>query len=79
MNPQVGVMDFSQFGLNGIIIGTLFAFIYFLVKLHSNERKEWLQAYKQVAEMADSRQAETNGLLSRIVERREYTRRELDN
>ena len=61
---------FSQFGLNGLIIGTLFLFIYFLVKLHSEERAEWLTAYSEATKMADSRQAETNALLSRIIDKR---------
>ena len=67
MNPAEG---FTQFGLNGLIIGSLFAFIYFLVKLHSSERKEWLTAYNEVSKMSDNRQAETNALLNRIIERR---------
>ena len=66
MNPAEG---FSQFGLNGIIIGSLLAFIYFLVKLHSSERQEWIEAYKEVSTTMDERQKETNMLLSRIIDR----------
>jgi len=66
--------SFSQFGLNGIIIGALFAFIYFLVKLHSSERAEWLAAYTEATKVADNRQAETNAILARIIERRENVR-----
>ena len=71
---------FTQFGLNGLIIGTLFATVYFLIKMHSTERQEWIQAYKEVAmsmdiaykdvaRIMDDRQRETNALLARFVDK----------
>lgn len=66
---MVPIEGFSQFGLNGLIIGALLAFIYFLVKMHSAERKEWIEAYKEVSSTMDERQKETNMLLSRLIDR----------
>jgi hypothetical protein len=59
----------AQFGINGLIIGTLFALIIFLIKGHQEERKEWLQAYKEVSHMTDQRQAETNAVLIRMADK----------
>jgi len=64
---QDAVINFSEWGLPGVIIGTLFAFVYFLIKTHKEERTEWISAYKEASRMADTRQAETNGVLLELV------------
>lgn len=38
---QASAIDWGQFGLAGAVIGGLFAFLVFNVKLHRDERKEW--------------------------------------
>jgi len=38
-------------GLIGLIIGALFMALYFLVREHATERKQWLEAYKENTEV----------------------------
>lgn len=59
-NNPAGLIDM---GSQGIVIGALFAFIYFLVKEHRAERQEWLTAYSVQCKILDDRQRETNAVL----------------
>ncbi len=64
--PIENASSWSQFGLSGMVIAALFAFIWFLVNTHSSERKEWLEAYRDHGRRADDRQAETNQVIREI-------------
>lgn len=63
MNTIVDLQAWSQFGLGGLVILTLFVFIYYITKQAREERKEWLAAYIGSQEMHDKRQGETNTIL----------------
>ncbi|GEM_PF-2202380 len=64
--PIENVTTWSQFGLPGMVIAALFAFIWFLVNTHQSERKEWLEAYRDHGRRADDRQKETNDVTREI-------------
>lgn len=63
MNNLVDPKTWSEFGLGGLVILTLFVFIYYITKQAREERKEWLAAYISSQEMHDKRQGETNTIL----------------
>jgi len=65
--PIDKVDSWSQFGLSGIVIAALFAFLYFLVKEHQSERKEWIVAYREQTRLVDERQVETNSVIRELV------------
>jgi hypothetical protein len=56
----------ADFGLSGLIIGTLFACLYVIIKTQKEERQEWLEAYKEQCNRYDARQAETNLVLQSL-------------
>jgi hypothetical protein len=58
--------NFSDMGPPGLVIGALFAFIYFLVKEHRAERQEWLIAYREQSKIIDERQVETNAVIREL-------------
>lgn len=64
--PMEAISIWSEFGLAGMVIFALFGFIWFLVKTHSSERKEWLEAYRDHGRRSDERQAETNDVIREI-------------
>lgn len=64
MNEIVDPKTWSEFGLGGLVILTLFVFIYYITKQAREERKEWLSAYIGSQEMHDKRQGETNTILT---------------
>jgi hypothetical protein len=64
--PIENVGSWSQFGLSGMVIAALFAFIWFLVNTHQSERKEWLAAYRDHGCRSDERQKETNEVIREI-------------
>lgn len=57
----------ANFGLSGVVIAALFAFVYFLVKEHRAERQEWITAYREQSKLQDDRQVETNGVIREMV------------
>ena len=61
--PIDNVDVWSQYGLAGLVIAALFAEIWFLIRVHASERKEWLTVYKDHAERSDTRQSESNAVL----------------
>lgn len=61
------VSSFAALGPPGLIIGALFSFCYYLIRVHKEERKEWIEAYKEATKMMDTRQAETNSVLLNLV------------
>jgi len=63
VNNLVDPKTWSEFGLGGLVILTLFVFIYYITKQAREERKEWLAAYISSQEMHDKRQGETNTIL----------------
>jgi hypothetical protein len=63
VNEIVNLKTWSEFGLGGLVIVTLFVFIYYITKQAREERKEWLTAYVTSQEMHDKRQGETNIIL----------------
>jgi len=65
--PIDTVDSWSQFGLPGLVIFALFAFIYFLIKEHKAERKEWIVAYREQSQLVDDRQVETNTVIRELV------------
>jgi hypothetical protein len=65
--PLENVKGFLDYGLSGIIIAALFAFIYFLIKEHRSERQEWIIAYREQSKLMDGRQEETNGVIRELI------------
>ena len=65
--PVEHVDPWSEFGLAGLVIAALFAYIWFMMKSHQAERSEWMSAYKDQSRMADSRQAETNEVVRELT------------
>ena len=63
MENIVDLKTWSEFGLGGLVILTLFVFIYYISRQAREERKEWLAAYITSQEMHDKRQGETNTIL----------------
>jgi len=59
--------NFSAFGAPGLVIGALFTFIYFLIREHKSERKDWIEAYREQSQMMDDRQKETNNVIRELV------------
>lgn len=60
------VFNFIDLGPPGLVIGALFAFIYFLIKEHRAERQEWIQAYREQSKIIDDRQVETNSVIREL-------------
>ena len=63
----------ADFGLQGLIIGTLFACLYVMIRTQKEERQEWLSAYrehfkqyKEQCDRYDIRQQETNQVLQSL-------------
>lgn len=67
----------AQFGLGGVVIAALLAFIVYVVKEHrqereswmtelSDQRKEWIAAYTQQSAVIDARQKETNEVVREL-------------
>lgn len=44
----IPVMDWAQFGLAGVVIAALFAFLIFLFRSHQQERTEWRQDIRKM-------------------------------
>ncbi len=65
--PIENVNSWSQFGLSGLVIAALFAYLVFLIKEHRAERQEWLQAYRDSVRIADDRAQETNQVMRELV------------
>ncbi len=65
--PIDHIDSWSQFGLSGLVIAALFAFIWFLVKEHKAERQEWIVAYREQTRLVDDRQVETNNVIRELV------------
>lgn len=65
--PLKDINTWSDFGLQGLVIFALFAFVYFLIKEHRAERKEWIDAYREQSVLMDERQSETNGVIRELV------------
>jgi hypothetical protein len=62
-NPTV----WTQFGFPGLIIGALFYSLWILHRAMREERREWIQAYKEQAEKHDIRQGETNACIREMT------------
>jgi hypothetical protein len=60
-------ITFTDLGPPGLVIGALFAFIYFLVREHRAERQEWLIAYREQSKIIDERQIETNTVIRELA------------
>jgi len=65
--PIESVTSLSDYGMSGLIITALFAFVHFLIKEHRSERKEWITAYREQSSLMDERQSETNGVIRELV------------
>lgn len=65
--PIENVSTLADYGLSGLVIAALFAFIWFLVKEHKAERQEWIAAYREQSQMMDDRQTETNSVIRELV------------
>jgi hypothetical protein len=65
--PIDHVDNWSQFGLPGLVIAALFAYVVFLVREHRAERQEWIEAYREGIKLADDRQCETNTVIRELV------------
>jgi len=65
--PIDHVDSWSQFGLAGLVIAALFAFIWFLVKEHRAERQEWIVAYREQSKLQNDTQRETNNVMREVV------------
>ena len=65
--PIENVNNWSQFGLPGLVIAALFAYLVFLIKEHRAERQEWLQAYRDSVKISDERAQETNTVMRELV------------
>jgi hypothetical protein len=59
--------NFATYGLEGLVIFSLFALIIFLVNEHKAERKEWIDAYRDIGKLSDDRQKETNEVIRELV------------
>lgn len=59
---------FKVHGFNGLIVGSLFWLIYFLLCQHRAERKEWLDAYKDMSAKSVSLLQENNAVLRGLAE-----------
>lgn len=56
----------SSYGLVGLVIGSLFAVIIFLIKSHRSESREWMAVYQDQSKLSDIRQAETNAVIREL-------------
>ncbi len=65
--PIDHVDSWADFGLSGLVIAALFAFVCFLIKEHRSERQEWISAYRDQSKMMDERQSETNSVIRELV------------
>lgn len=65
--PIENVSTLADYGLSGLVIAALFAFIWFLVKEHKSERQEWISAYREQSQLMDARQTETNSVIRELV------------
>jgi hypothetical protein len=61
------IMSWGDFGLSGLVISALFAYLVFLIKEHRAERSEWIQAYRDSCAVSDQRQSETNAVMRELV------------
>ena len=43
----------AQFGLGGAVIGTLFFYLFHLLKTHKDERQEWKQDFETLVERSE--------------------------
>jgi hypothetical protein len=68
MENIVNLKTWSEFGLGGLVILTLFVFIYYITKQAREERKEWLTAYKEHTILYDARQGETNSVINNLTQ-----------
>ena len=68
MEQLFDIKSWNEYGLIGLVVLALFAFIYYITKQAREERKEWLQAYKEHTVLYDNRQAETNEVISNLTE-----------
>ena len=57
----------SEYGLGGLVILSLFIFIYYITRQSREERKEWLAAYRDHTVLYDARQRETNDVISNLT------------
>ncbi|WP_427501365.1 hypothetical protein ACQE3E_06590 [Methylomonas sp. MED-D] len=71
----------ADFGLGGMVIAALFGFIWFLVREHRAERREWLDAFKiqsqQMIDVARESNDVTRALTSAVE--RQASRRRADD
>lgn len=65
--PIENVTSLADYGMSGLVITALFAFVYFLIKEHRSERNEWITAYREQSVLMDERQSETNGVIRELV------------
>jgi aspartyl aminopeptidase len=59
--------SWGEFGLSGLVISALFAYLIFLIKEHRAERAEWIQAYRDSIRLSDDRMSETNAVMRELV------------
>lgn len=45
--------DWAQFGLSGLVIAAMFVTLFFVVRMHRDERKEWREDSNKRAEKTD--------------------------
>jgi hypothetical protein len=49
MDKLIG--SFGEHGLAGLVVGALFMALWFMLREHSKEREQWLEAYKENTEV----------------------------
>jgi uncharacterized membrane protein len=54
----------AQFGLGGLVIGAMFGVLWYIVKMHREERKEWRDDIEKFV----ARSEESDKQVSRVVE-----------
>jgi len=70
--------EWAQFGLGGLVIAALFAFIVYVVREHRSERelliaqingqsREWKDFYSHSVQVMDDRQQETNAVIRELT------------
>jgi hypothetical protein len=48
------IQGWADFGLAGLVIAALFAFLIFMLRSHTTERKEWKDDFKDMHEQSNS-------------------------